>query len=343
MRHLFYNLAASGDDLENTVEQSKDAFRQIADTIFNTQSIVSFIVAIAISLLLGRLAAMFMRRLVHVLSARIDKTENLVVVNKLRRTETLLILSIALVRILLVILALYFWWLFNHPDHQSTALLGVGAGALIALIVSGALSPILRDLAYGSVMMAEHWYGVGDHISIDPLADAQGVVERVTLRSTKLRGVNGEVIWVNNQNIAAVRIAPRGVRTLALEIFVSDADKGAQLIEETNLRLPVGALVVVSPLAVMTQAKVGENLWHITAITEVAPGREWLIDQFATKVLQELDAKHTVLVHEPITRFADSEAERRFARTIHNSRKQAIKHRRISRTMGKRSKKPSSK
>jgi moderate conductance mechanosensitive channel len=330
MQHLFYNFAA-GDGLDKTVEQSKNVFREITDTLFNTQSIVSFVIAIAVALLLGRLVAMFIRRLIHVLSNRIDKTENLVVVNKLRRTETLLILSIALIRILLVILALYFWWLFNHPGRQSSALLG--AGAILALIVSGALSPILRDLAYGSVMMAEHWYGVGDHISIDPLVDGQGVVERVTLRSTKLRGVNGEVIWVNNQNIWAVRVAPRGVRTLALEIFVSDIDKGAKLIEQTNLRLPVGALVVVSPLTIMTQANVGENLWHITAIAEVAPGREWLIDQFATKVLQELDAKHTVLVHEPITRFADSEAERRFARTIHNSRKQAIKRRSVTRAV----------
>lgn len=332
MQNLLW-FATSGDVLDKTVEQSKNVFREITDTLFNMQSILSFIVAIVAALLLGRLVAALIRRLVHVLSARIDKTENLTVVNKLRRTETLLILSIAVIRVLLVILALYFWWLFNHPGRQPSALLG--AGAVLALIVSGALSPVLRDLAYGSVMMAEHWYGVGDHVSIDPLIDAQGVVERVTLRSTKLRGVNGEVIWVNNQNIWAVRVAPRGVRTLALEIFVSDIDKGVKLIEDTNIRLPVGALVVVSPLAVMTQSNVGENLWHVTAIAEVAPGREWLIDTFATKVLKELDAKQHVLVHEPITRFADSESERRFARIIHNSRKQTIKRHRVTRTVAK--------
>jgi small-conductance mechanosensitive channel len=326
MQNFFWVFAASGDGLNQTVEQSKDVFRQITDKLFNAQSILTFIVAIIVALLLGRLAAAIIRRFVHILSARIDKTENLVVVNKLRRTETLLILSIALIRVLFVVLALYFWWLFNHPGPQPSAILG--ASAVLALIVSGALSPILRDLAYGTVMMAEHWYGVGDHISIDPLIDGQGVVERVTLRSTKIRGVNGEVIWVNNQNIWAVRVTPRGVRTLALELFVSDVDKGAELIEATNLRLPVGAVVVVSPLAIMTQANVGENLWHITAIAEVAPGREWLIDKFAINVIQELDTKHHVLVHDPITRYADTEAERRFARTIHNSRKQTIRPRR---------------
>jgi hypothetical protein len=323
MQNLLLGFAASGDTLDQTVEQSKNVFRQITDTLFNAQSILTFIAAIVVALLLGRLVAMIIRRFVNVLSDRIDKTENLTVVNRLRRTETLLILSIALIRVLLVILALYFWWLVNHPGRQPSAL--IGAGAVLALIVSGALSPILRDLAYGAVMMAEHWYGVGDHISIDPLVGGQGVVERVTLRSTKIRGVNGEIIWVNNQNIWAVRVTPRGVRTLALELFVSDIDKGVKLVEEANLRLPVGASVVVSPLAIMTQANVGEKLWHITAIAEVAPGREWLLDNFAINVIQELDAKHHILIHEPITRYADTEAERRFARSIHNSRKQRIR------------------
>jgi hypothetical protein len=323
MQDLLRGFAASGDTLDQTVEQSKNVFRQITDTLFNAQSILTFVAAILIALLLGRLVAMIIRRFVNILSDRIDKTENLTVVNRLRRTETLLILSIALIRVLLVVLALYFWWLLNHPGRQPSAL--IGAGALLALIVSGALSPILRDLAYGAVMMAEHWYGVGDHISVDPLVGGQGVVERVTLRSTRIRGVNGEVIWINNQNIWAVRVTPRGVRTLALELFVSDIDKGVRLVEEANLRLPVGASVVVSPLAIMTQANVGENLWHITAIAEVAPGREWLLDNFAINVIQELDAKHHILIHEPITRYADTEAERRFARSIHNSRKQRIR------------------
>lgn len=323
MQHLVWLFAADGDALDKTVEQSKNVLRQLTDTLFNMQSIISFVIAILIALFLGRFIAMLMRRFVGVLSARIDKTEDLTTVNRLRRTETLLILSIALIRVLLVILALYFWWLYNNPGRQPSALLG--ASAILALVVTGALSPVLRDLAYGSVMMAEHWYGVGDHISVDPLVDAQGVVERVTLRSTRIRGVNGEVIWINNQNIWAVRVAPKGVRTIALELFASDIDKGVKLIEDTNLRLPIGALVVVSPFSIMTQANVGEQLWHITAVAEVAPGREWLLDKFAINILQELDQKRHVLVHEPITRYADSEAERRFARTIHNSRKQRIK------------------
>lgn len=325
---LFAADAAKKTDIDATLQQSKSILSQLSDTFFNARSVITFLIAIAAALIVGRIVAMFLRRLTNILGNRADKSDNLATVTRLRRYETLIVLSIAIIRILLVLFAMYFWWSLIHHGQQSTAVLG--ASAIVAIIVTGAISPILRDFAYGAVMMAEHWYGVGDHISVDPLVDGQGIVERVTLRSTRIRGVNGEVIWVNNQNIWAVRVTPKGVRTIAVELFVSNLDKGIRLIEETNIRLPIGALVVVNPLSIMTQIKVGSNLWHITALAEVAPGREWLLDDFAVKVMQEIDEADKVLVHKPITRYADSEAERRFARTIRNSRKPRLRRQSVA-------------
>lgn len=317
--HFF---AASGA-IDTTIDQSKSVLQKIAESVFNVESVVTFVIAILFALVLGRVMAMLLRRITYFIGAQADKTDNLATVTKLRRVETLVVLSIAVIRVLLVCFAVYFWWAVSHPHQQPSALLG--AGALLAIILTGVLGPILRDLAYGASMMAEHWYGVGDHVSIDPLVDGQGIVERVTLRSTKIRGVNGEVIWVNNQNIWAVRVTPKGLRTVAMELFVNNADAGAKLIDDVNLRLPIGPLMVASPLNIMTQAKIDDNLWHITALSEVAPGREWFIDKFAIDLVKELDADGQVLVHEPISRYADSEAERRFARTIRNARKPRLK------------------
>ncbi len=95
------------------------------------------------------------------------------------------------------------------------------------------------------------------------------------------------------------------------------------MIEDTNLRLPTGPLMVISPLTVMTHAQTGDKLWHITAIGETAPERQWLLEKYAIQIMKEIDeqSKHSVLVHEPFARYSDSNAERRFARTINTSRK----------------------
>lgn len=314
---------AQAQSIEGALKESRSVFERIGESLFSGQSIITLLVSLTVALLLGRLVAAVLRRVTKIIGARADKTENLDTVNRLRRYETLIVLSIAAIRTLLVILAIYFWWVFTHDNQQSTAILG--AGAMLTIILSGALFNTLRDIASGSAMMAEQWYGVGDHISIEPFPDTQGVVERVTLRSTRIRKVTGEVFWVNNKDIAGVSVTPKGVRTVAIELFTKDLQRAEELVEITNTRLPQGSLAVVSPLTIMTKAPIGERLWHITALSEVAPGREWMLDKFAIDVLKELDEKDPVLAHDPISRYADSEAERRFGRAIHNARKSRVR------------------
>lgn len=312
---------AAEKTITETINQSQNIFKQAGDTFFNGRSILALLISLTIAIVLGRLIASALRWFTKIISHGADRSEDLKFVNRLRRVETLIILSIAIIRMLLIAMAIYFWWLFIHPEQKPTAL--IGASAVFAIILGGVLAPILRDFASGSVMMAEHWFGVGDLIKVEPFSDVQGVVERVTLRSTRIRGINGEIIWLNNQNITGVRITPKGIRTVALEIFVTDLRKGLELIEKANTRLPSGPLMVERPLSVMTTIEAGNNIWHITALGEAAPGREWLLDKYAIKVLQEIDenSKAQILLHEPIARYADSDAERRFARTIQNAQK----------------------
>jgi hypothetical protein len=321
-----------GSNSDDTVQHVSNVFNRLGGTLFSIRSLITLVVSVGIALVLGRILAAFLRRIVWAVGHQADKTANRQTVTRLRRIETMMILSIAILRTLLVVFALYFWWQFVHPAGQPTAL--IGASALAALLLSGALSSPLRDIASGSLMMAEQWYGVGDHVVVEPFVDLQGVVERVTLRSTRIRGLNGEIIWVNNQNITGIRVAPRGIRTIGLELFVTDPEKGERLIEKANKRLPAGPLLVVKPLTIAANEPVGENLWHITAIAETAPGREWLIENSAVDLIKDLDANSTkpIIAHGPLARFADRDADRRFIRSIRNAQKVPVQKRTVRET-----------
>jgi hypothetical protein len=321
----FNDLTAQAVATKDTLEQTKNGLEQISDSLTRNNSLLTLLVLIIGAIVLGKIVANILRRITNIIGQKADRTQDLRRVNFLRLVETYIVLSIALIRTILVAIAIYMWWVMTYGGSgQSTAILG--ASAVLTIILSGTLANTLRDVASGSAMMAEQWYGVGDHIKIEPSPDAQGVVERVTLRSTRIRKVTGEIMWINNKDIASVSIAPRGVHTIAVELFAKDEAKAIKLISDTNLRLPRGASAVVSPLTVMTKNKLGPNLWHITAISEVAPGRAWMIDKYGIDVLKELDEKQKTLANDPLTRFADSEAERRFARATSNALKLATNH-----------------
>lgn len=309
--------------VQPSVQGATAVFEKVANNYLNTRSVMILVLSLLAAYLIGKLVAIISRRVVWLIGRQADRAESLETVNRLRRYETILILTSAIIRSGLVIFALYFWWVTVRGDQQSAAI--VSATALAAIFIGAIVTPLLRDISSGSIMMAEQWYAVGDYVKIEPFGDMQGVVERVTLRSTRIRGLNGEVVWVNNQNIQAIRITPKGIRTMAIELFVKELEKGEKLIESVNRRLPTGPLLVISPFSVMTVSQVGERLWHITALAETAPGREWLIEKYALEVFKEIDAdkdgKLQLLATEPISRYADTDAERKFARAIHNASK----------------------
>ncbi|HSX42895.1 MAG TPA: mechanosensitive ion channel domain-containing protein [Candidatus Saccharimonadales bacterium] len=215
---------------DQTLQQSTDVFRQITNAIFGGNSFWILVVSLLVSGLAGKLVSIVLRRMSRLFGRTADAATNLATVNRFRRLETWTILSIAIVRVFLVVVGLYFWWAFTHPASKPSAL--VGASAILIVVIGGVVSPLLRDFAFGSGMMAEHWFGVGDLITIVPFPDIQGVVERITLRSTRVRGLNGEVIWIANQNIQGVRIAQKGVWTMAIELFVTDPRTAERLIEK---------------------------------------------------------------------------------------------------------------
>lgn len=311
----------ASSDPNSTLNQSTDTLKHISDSLFASRSLLVLLASMAAALIVGKLISVILRQLSRVAGRRADAATNLATVNRLRRTETWIILSIAVVRVLCIILGLYFWWVYTHPHEQPTAL--VGASALLAIIIGGVFSPLLRDFAFGGGMMAEHWFGVGDLITVEPFTGIQGVVERITLRSTRIRGLNGEVIWISNQNIPGVRIAKKGVWTMAVELFVSDRDEAEELLEKVNAMLPSGPSLVVSPLSIMREDKRDDDLWHITALAETAPGRNWLIEKTALELLSKLDekSKSPILLAEPVARYADTDAEREFARAVKNAKK----------------------
>src|ERR671939_1540376 len=144
---------------------------------------------------------------------------------RLQQRETAASLTQTSVRYLAFGLAVVLATIVLSGVRHADTLVG---GAFIAIVVGFAVQRVLWDIIAGLFMFFENWFEVGDLISIEPWG-LQGVVEEVSLRSVKLRSVHGEVIRVQNSQVLAARLIPRGLRELEVELFVSDLDAGERL------------------------------------------------------------------------------------------------------------------
>jgi len=188
------------------------------------------------------------------------------------------------------------------------------AGASFALLITAfAAQRVLVDVIAGTVMFLERWYSVGDTVVLQTAYELQGVVEDVSLRRTRLRALNGEVIYVHNSQIAAVRLLPRGVKELVVELFVSDREAGERLVAEVATIVPEGPTTLVRRPWIESVEQLSHDLTRISLRATVTPGREWLVESFLSDLLKER-ADEGLIVHGPVTLAVDERAARSFAR-----------------------------
>ncbi|HKX72705.1 MAG TPA: mechanosensitive ion channel domain-containing protein [Candidatus Saccharimonadales bacterium] len=234
-----------------------------------------------------------------------------------RRVETFLSVGTTVLRVGLVLGVVY--TALQITDPQAAPFAVVGAGTIFVVLAGATLVPLLRDITTGFIMIAERWFNVGDHIVVEPFAKLGGVVEKVTLRSTRLRSVNGEIIWLHNQYMQGVRVTTAASHTLAVEIFVNDKARGKKIIEDAAKVIPSNPITIPQALAISETMQIDKNLWRITAICEVTPYREWLIERFGVDVIKkndELSGAKPCIVHGPLVIYADTTAEKRFRRAV---------------------------
>ena len=111
---------------------------------------------------------------------------------------------------------------------------GFGVGGLVApaTVLGAALGfgaqRVVQDILAGFFIITERQYGFGDVVQIAVLGsaeDAEGTVEDVTLRVTRVRSVDGEVITVpNGQIVKAINLSKDWARAVVDVPVPSAAD-----------------------------------------------------------------------------------------------------------------------
>ncbi len=308
----------------DTLSQAAQEVNEFLITPNAYRSVLLLLLSIAVSYWLSRFLAKGIIKIAQKVAVRGDSETREDRVVLYRQVETYLSVTVAIVRAVVVAVAAYFVWRIIAP--QGSAEIGglsaaaIGASAFFVVIAGQTVGILLRDITMGATMIIEKWYTIGDYVKIEPFMDVTGVVERMTLRSTKLRSLNGEIVWIHNQQIQAVHVTPRALRTEAVDIFVHDRVAAEKAIDKIISAMPTGPTMLARPLRVKYAERWGDDLWRITVVGQTAPGREWLIENYFVNALKAIDEgkekSEKLLVYDPIARFADPVADNQFKRAI---------------------------
>lgn len=310
---------------ENPVAQTIDqVFKEFWSQPNAYRSLLILIGSVLLAYWVSKYVAKVIIFFAQKVAVRSDEESDALKAVRLRQVETYLGVIVAVVRVAVVAVAGYVIWRTLSPEGSQqlggSGAAAIGASAFFIVIAGQTVGTLLRDITAGATMIIEGWFNVGDYIKVEPFWDVKGVVERLTLRSTRIRSLSGEIIIIHNQKIDAVHVTPNGTRTMAVEIFVNDKAKGEKFVERAIKTLPTGPTMLAEPLHITDSAQWTEDTWRINVQGKTAPGREWLIETYFISSLTRLDEAKPedkrVMVDAPIAHWADDVAERRFSRAV---------------------------
>jgi small conductance mechanosensitive channel len=172
------------------------------------------------------------------------------------------------------------------PFIASAGIVGVAFGF-------GAQS-LVKDVLSGLFMLLEDQYGVGDVVDVGP---AQGTVEEVGLRVTKIRDVNGTLWYVPNGTMTRVGNKTQGWANAVVEVkvdYFADLDEVTELLTAAATALAqdpdVGADLEGSP-TVATADDLTFDAVTIRVTQRTSPARQWAVGRaLRVAVRQALEA-----------------------------------------------------
>jgi moderate conductance mechanosensitive channel len=143
---------------------------------------------------------------------------------------------------------------------------------------------IVGDVLAGFFLITERQYGFGDVVSIQVVGGgdpATGTVEDVTLRVTRVRSANGEVVTVPNGQIVKVVNLSRDWARAVIDVPVpSDADVNRvnEILREVGrdaFRDPAMRPLLLDPPTVMGVESLGLDEVNVRVVARTLPGKQF--------------------------------------------------------------------
>jgi small conductance mechanosensitive channel len=234
------------------------------------------------SVLLTRAASSFAARLTARIDA-VDQRSDAVVQSEAAKhrhslTQVITWAAVAMIYAVTAVLVL---------DRFEVPLASLVAPATVAGVALGfGAQRIVQDILAGFFIIAERQYGYGDLIRVAALGSTAGVsgtVEDVTLRTTRLRTVDGEVVFIPNGQINQVTNLSRDWARAIVDVPLPPSadieqvngllqDVGHEVFTDEQLR----SLIFDAP-TVMGVESIDVDHMSIRMVSRTLPGKQFVI------------------------------------------------------------------
>jgi small conductance mechanosensitive channel len=256
----------TGNILEMTV---RNFFEGVVGYLISPTFIANVVATVIVFILATAFYRVAVRLIPRVL--RWSRPENeasldAVTLARIKRQDT----AVTLVRntlryVTFAIVALFIFSIFLQNVFPALA----GATILAAIIGFGAQS-FLRDIIAGFFILFENQYSVGDFVSVEPTKASE-----FGLRTTTIRALSGEVIYIPNGSLIGVTNYVSGQQRFTIEVQLKDTEAEKRVLEE----IKEGHDLYLVPPRLVDRTETPEGGPRLRLLAVVLPSTAWLVEE----------------------------------------------------------------
>lgn len=287
-----------------------DAAKELFDTISYVASTFSFIVTPIVLLIVWyivdklviRVCAGLFKAANHRVDSKQPPIDDITKKAAVSRISTMRQIVTRGARCLLTLIML-FWILSSIGIDLRPIIAGVG---VIGLALSLAAQSIIKDVLNGFLILFEDQFNVGDWIEI---GSSSGTVDEMTLRATRLRDLEGNLVIIPNGSIETIINYTKDWAVALIKFgisYESDYVKARKIaLDLAESMAKDTANVVLDKPSFHGITDFGDNAVEMRVLIKTAPGLQWNLGrQYREKLKELFDAEGIffaypqVVVHE---------------------------------------------
>lgn len=250
----------------------RDFFASIAGYLLSTKfvgNVLATLIIVVLAVIFYRVVVRLLPRILRWRRPEEDGLDAHALARIKRQDTAITLVRNALRYVTFAIVALFILSIFLRNVLPTVA----GASILAAIVGFGARD-FLRDIIAGFFILFEGQYNVGDFIAVEP-TKASGLVEEFGLRTTKIRALSGELIYVPNGSLTGVTNYVSGQQRFTIEVRLKDEEAENRVLEE----MKEGHELYLAPPRLVGRDETHEGGLRLRLSASVLPSTAWLIEE----------------------------------------------------------------
>src|SRR5215212_5568259 len=243
------------------------AYLTSAEFIVN---IVATIIVVVLAITLYRIIVSLIPRILQWSRPQDEEGLDAAALARIKRQDT----AVTLIRQTLRYVTFALVALFVFSIFLRNVFPALGGATILAAIIGFGAQSFVRDIIAGFFILFENQYSVGDFIEVEP-TKAAGMVEEFGLRTTTIRALSGEVIYIPNGTLTAVTNYVSGQQRFTIEVQLKDEEAEKRVLEE----IQEGHELYLIPPRLVDRDTTPEGGPRLRLLAGVLPSTAWLVEE----------------------------------------------------------------